>query len=59
MRWLMMVLLASLIALLIAAAGLARHIWLQHARTRTLPETGSGQAPAPDPAAGTDVETEI
>jgi hypothetical protein len=59
MRWLMMVLIVSLIGLLIAAAALARHIWLQHARTRPLPEAGSGKAPGTDPAEGTDVETEI
>lgn len=29
MRWLMIVLLVSLGALLLAAAGVARHIWLQ------------------------------
>jgi hypothetical protein len=59
MRWLMMVLIVSLIGLLIAAAALARHIWLHHARTRPLPEAGSGKAPGPGSAAGTDVETEI
>jgi hypothetical protein len=32
MRWLMIALLASLAALLIAAAGMARHIWLQRSR---------------------------
>jgi hypothetical protein len=34
MRWLLIVLLVSLGALLFAAAGLARHIWLQRARPR-------------------------
>lgn len=29
MRWLIIALLVSLVALLIAAAGMARHIWLQ------------------------------
>ena len=32
MRWLMIVFLVSLGALLFAAAGLARHIWLQRAK---------------------------
>jgi uncharacterized protein (DUF58 family) len=34
MRWLMIVFLVSLAALLLAAAGLARHIWLQRARVK-------------------------
>lgn len=34
MRWLMIGLLVSLGALLFAAAGLARHIWLHHRRLR-------------------------
>ena len=34
MRWLMLLLLVSLAALLIAAAGVARHIWVNHARMR-------------------------
>jgi hypothetical protein len=32
MRWLMIALLSSLAALLLAAAGMARHIWLQRGR---------------------------
>jgi hypothetical protein len=32
MRWLIIALLASLAALLLAAAGMARHIWLQRDR---------------------------
>ncbi|MGP8252083.1 MAG: hypothetical protein ACLQHF_08620 [Terracidiphilus sp.] len=32
MRWLMIALLASLAALLLAAAGMARHIWLHRSR---------------------------
>lgn len=59
MRWLLMVLIVSLIGLLIAAAAMARHIWLHHARTRALPKAGSGKAPGPDSAAESDVETEI
>ena len=30
MRWLMICLLVSLVGLLLAAAGVARHIWLKH-----------------------------
>jgi hypothetical protein len=32
MRWLILILLVSLAGLLFAAAGLARHIWVQHKR---------------------------
>lgn len=35
MRWLMLSMLVSLAALLIAAAGLARHIWVQHCKLRS------------------------
>ncbi len=34
MRWLIIVLLVSLGALLFAAAGVARHIWLQRTKPR-------------------------
>jgi len=34
MRWLMLSMLVSLVALLMAAAGMARHIWVHHARLR-------------------------
>ena len=30
MRWLLICLIVSVLALLLAGAGLARHIWLQH-----------------------------
>jgi hypothetical protein len=32
MRWLMIALLASLAAMILAAAGMARHIWMQRGR---------------------------
>lgn len=49
MRWLMIALLASLAALLIAAAGMVRHIWLER-----------GQLERPSPPAGESAhETEI
>jgi uncharacterized protein (DUF58 family) len=34
MHWLLIALLVSLCALLLAAAGIVRHIWLQRARLR-------------------------
>ncbi len=52
MRWLMLGLLASLGALLTAAAGMARHIWLQRAKLRSMPST------ALEPAEDTDLELE-
>jgi len=36
----MIALLASLAALLLAAAGMARHIWLQRSHLRSNPEAG-------------------
>jgi hypothetical protein len=46
MRWLLIGLLVSLGVLLFAAAGVARHIWLQHVKLRQKPSAGA--APAPD-----------
>jgi hypothetical protein len=40
MRWMMIVLLVSLAALLLAAAGVARHIWLQRSRLHSNPGAG-------------------
>ncbi|MGO9338522.1 MAG: hypothetical protein ACLPY1_13560 [Terracidiphilus sp.] len=40
MRWLMIALLVSLVALLLAAAGVARHIWLQRSRLNSNPQAG-------------------
>jgi hypothetical protein len=34
MRWLMIALLVSLVALLIASAGVAHHVWREHTRRR-------------------------
>jgi UPF0716 family protein affecting phage T7 exclusion len=42
MRWLLILLLVSLAGLLIAAAGLARHIWLHHKRQQTGGEASPG-----------------
>jgi uncharacterized iron-regulated membrane protein len=47
MRWLLIVLLVSLGALLVAAAGAARHIWLQ--RTRLGSERSAALEPAEEP----------
>jgi hypothetical protein len=44
MRWLLIVLLVSLAALLFAAAGLAHHIWQQ--RTRRVSESSAAIEPA-------------
>jgi hypothetical protein len=57
MRWLLMVLLVSLAAMLIAAAGGALHIWAQHRRSRS--KTSSGTGAVPGPAEETDIETEL
>lgn len=60
MRWMMIVFLVSLAALLLAAAGVARHIWLQRARLRGNPGAGSiaGKA-AFDPIEEIDQEIEL
>jgi hypothetical protein len=57
MRWLLMVLLVSLLGLLVAALGMARYIALQRARSRS--KSSAGTAKAPGQAEETDVETEI
>lgn len=61
MRWLLIALLVSLAALLVAAAGGALYVWLQCARIRSKRSAGAGQAldSAAGPAEETDVETEI
>ena len=57
MRWLLMVLLVSLVGLLVAALGVARHIILQRVRSRSKPSAGAAKAPGQ--AEETDAETEI
>jgi hypothetical protein len=52
MRWLMISFIVSLGALLIAAAGMARHIWLQRAKLRSSP------SPAFEPADDSELELE-
>jgi hypothetical protein len=55
MRWLILTLLVSLAVLLLAAAGLARHIWVQHKRGET--ESGSGIPAKKAPEAEADDES--
>jgi len=50
MRWLMTLLLVSLVALLVAAAGVARHVWMQHKKLRLEPPADAGTFPAPAPS---------
>jgi uncharacterized iron-regulated membrane protein len=61
MRWLLIALLVSLAALLIAAAGMTLHIWVQRARFRSKPSAGAGRQhdPSRSTAEETDVETEV
>jgi hypothetical protein len=60
MRWLMIGLLASLAALLLAAAGVARHIWIRRSRLRHKPVAGkisqAARGQVVDPAEETEVE---
>jgi flagellar basal body-associated protein FliL len=60
MRWLMICLLVSLGALLVAAAGVALHIGRQHAKRRRKPPAGAEPAiyPTLDPAEESDPEIE-
>jgi hypothetical protein len=54
MHWLLIVLLVSLCALLLAAAGIVRHIWLQRAKT-----SARLRAKAPAQAARTHDEADL
>jgi hypothetical protein len=61
MRWLMIALLVSVTGLLLAAAGVARHIWLQRSRLHSNPEAGplrNNANAALEPAEDIDHETE-
>jgi hypothetical protein len=53
MRWLMIALLGSLAALLLAAAGVARHIWLQRSRLSSNPAAGPPASKPGNGSAGT------
>jgi len=50
MRWLMILLLVSLVAMLVAAAGVARHVWQQHKKLREEPSADTGTAVFPVPS---------
>ena len=56
MRWLMIGLLVSLALMLIAVAGVARHIWLERARLRSTPDAGATSRTVFDPAEEADRE---
>jgi hypothetical protein len=55
MRWLLIVLLVSLAAMLVAAAGMALHIWVRRAHLSSRPLPG----PTPGTAEDADQETEL
>ena len=55
MRWLMIVLFVSVAALLVASAGVARHIWREH-RQRSLPQTEEEALPQAEEAVRTQTE---
>jgi flagellar basal body-associated protein FliL len=57
MRWLLLILLVSLAAMLIAAAGGALHIMIQRARSRSKPSAGTDATSGP--AEESDTETEV
>jgi len=48
MRWLMIGLLVSLLTLLLAAGGLACHIWLEHRRSRLQTPSAPAQEAGPE-----------
>ena len=56
MRWLIIVLLVSLLALLIAAASVACHILIQRAKLRRKSQTGAGKVLNPADEADQDLE---
>jgi len=58
MRWMMIALLASLAALLLAAAGVARHILLQRSRLNSNHVPGEPGSAAFDPIEEADSEIE-
>jgi hypothetical protein len=62
MRWLMIALLVSVTGLLLAAAGVARHIWLQrsrlHSNPAASPEPGHAASAAFDTVEEADQESE-
>jgi hypothetical protein len=63
MRWMMIAFLVSLAALLLAAAGVARHIWMQRSQLRSNRHAGptaiSGTKAGFDPVEEIDHELEL
>lgn len=63
MRWMVIALLVSLAALLLAAAGVARHIWLRRTQLHSNPDAGPVSKPAAgaalDPVEEVDSEIEL
>jgi membrane-associated PAP2 superfamily phosphatase len=59
MFWLMIALLVSLGALLVAAAGVARHIWIRRYRLHSNPRAGAGTVAHPAARAALDPIEEI
>jgi hypothetical protein len=63
MRWMMIAFLVSLAALLLAVAGVARHIWLQRSRLDSNPGAGpvlnKAHKAAADPVEEIDQEIEL
>jgi uncharacterized protein YneF (UPF0154 family) len=57
MRWLLIALLVSLAALLLAAGGVARHILLERRELRSRPPVNADSPPDRDSAKETDVES--
>jgi hypothetical protein len=61
MRWLLICLLVSLGALLLAAAGVARHVWIKHrelsGRTSRIPTLARSRVH--EPADEIDIEPEV
>jgi hypothetical protein len=55
MRWLLIVMIVSVGALVLASGGMAWHIWRQHAK---LGRTGAGRHPGPRTHEESDIETE-
>jgi hypothetical protein len=58
MRWLLICLFVSVAALLLAAAGMARHIWLRRSGAPSGRTPGLGLLPSSAPAEAIDVAPE-
>ncbi|MGA7832750.1 MAG: hypothetical protein WCA21_17470 [Terracidiphilus sp.] len=58
MRWLLIALLVSLAAMLIAAAAMTLHILVQRAKIRYKAQSDTGKAPNGAPGSGEDTDSE-